>query len=181
MARRLLSFPSAVALRGAQEGQKAMERNRGRRGESGFSISEMLVVVAIVGLATVIAIPLVSEQVRAAKARSAADQLAVDLKAARMIAVSKRATLNFTIHPDPGNYYEYAGTDGTTRRITLPLGVRIVTPSSTSTIAFQPNGALSSAFTTQIETTIDDDEAERWTITTSVLGVSTSARCRVAS
>ena len=79
----------------------------GMRGARGFSLSEMLVVVAIVGLAVAIAIPLTSEQVRLAKVRSAADEFAIHLKAARMIAVTKRQDVVFTILPDPVNAYTY--------------------------------------------------------------------------
>lgn len=154
-----------------------MNERRGR--QSGFSLSEMLVVLAIAGLGIAIAIPLVAEQVRQAKVRGAADQIAVDLKAARMIAVSKRATINVTFATDPVNTYQLPRTDGSLRTMPMPSGVRIV--SSTSPISFLPNGSVAAPATTVLEASLTGGVIERWTIDTSLLGVSKTTRARVNS
>jgi prepilin-type N-terminal cleavage/methylation domain-containing protein len=147
----------------------------------GFSLPELLVVLAILGLAIVVGIPLVSEQVRLAKIRGSADQFAIDLKAARMISVSKRAAVNMDVYPTPANRYQYPGTNGLPRSIQLPSGVRIITPTSTTTFAFQPNGSLASAATVVFEADVSSGVKERWTITTSVLGISSTTHQRVSS
>mgnify|MGYP001765424188 CR=1 FL=1 len=162
-----------------------MKTETGVRGSRGFSLSEMLVVVAIVGLAVAIAIPVTSEQVRLAKVRAAADEFAIHLKAARMIAVTTRATaddpLEFVVVPDPTNTYRYPAVNGQDRTYRLPSGVRIVSPTAETTIAFRGDGSLAAANTTVLEAMISGDERERFTVTTSILGVSTVSRARVRS
>ncbi len=150
-----------------------------RRGEGGFSLSELLVVIAIIGLAVAIAVPLVAEQVRQAACRGAADQLVGDLKAARMCAVAKRPTggLPLTIFPEPANAYEYTDGRGKLRRIQLPSGVKIV--SSTTPITFRIDGSLASAATTVLEATLTGGTTDRWTVTTSVLGMPSVVHQRV--
>lgn len=161
----------------------ATDSSRGKppRPARGFSLPELLVVLAIMGLALTVAVPLVAEQIRLAAIRGAADQFTVDLKAARMIAVSKRAPVDVTVATSPANSYQYVRTDGTLRVITMPSQVSIV--SSTSPIQFLPTGGLSSTTpaTTVIEAALPGGGVERWTVTTSILGVAKSVRQRVSS
>src|SRR5262245_13774928 len=91
----------------------------------GFSLTEILIVVAIIGLAIAITVPLVAENVSQARIRAAADQFSVDLRAARMIAVSKRATpyLDVSVQPDPVNRYTFVNGRGETRVVQMPTGV----------------------------------------------------------
>ena len=67
-----------------------LKRKEGRPAERGFSVGELLVVVAVIGLIVAIGIPIVSEQIRSAKIRGAADQYAMSLKAVRLISVGGR-------------------------------------------------------------------------------------------
>ena len=101
------------------------------RSQKGFSVGELLVVVAVLGLIVAIGIPLVSEQIRTAKIRGAADQFSMALKAVRMIAVSKR----------------------------------------TNPITFNFNGSVDAQATTVFEANLSAGAVERWTITTSLMGV----------
>ncbi len=141
------------------------ESMRLRQEARGYSIAELLVVLAIIGIAVAVGIPLANEQVRAAKARSAADQLSMDIKAARMIAVSTRsAGLDMVVMPQPDNYYEYPDNKGNTRHIDMPKGVRIT--SSDSPITFRLNGSLDAAATTIIEIDLTVGVIERWTVST---------------
>jgi prepilin-type N-terminal cleavage/methylation domain-containing protein len=154
-------------------GSKKMRQKRG------FTIAELLVVLAIIGIAVAVGIPLANEQVRQAKVRAAADQLAMDIKAARMIAVSTRDVLDLVVMPQPDNYYEYTDNQGKLRHIDMPTGVRIT--SSDSPITFRLNGSLDAATTTVIEIDLTVGVIERWTISTNILGVSTTQRERVSS
>jgi prepilin-type N-terminal cleavage/methylation domain-containing protein len=156
----------------------AHNRTRPRfRDARGFSLSELLTVVAIAGLVVAVSVPLVAQNVRQAKIRGAADQFTMSLRAARMIAVSKRATVGVTVADDPVNSYSFPDTRGTTRTVAMPDGVRIV--SSDSPIAFTPNGSLSASTTTVLEADLTDGAMERWTVTTSVLGTPSVSRERI--
>ena len=142
-------------------------------------MAELLVVMAILGIAVSIGIPLVNQQIRMAKIRGAADQLAMDIKAARMIAVSTRADVDLTIAAQPSNYYEYTDNQGKTRRIEMPEGVRIT--SSDSTMTFHLNGSLDNPETTVLEIELSGSMTERWTIETTILGVSKTDWERISS
>lgn len=149
------------------------------KGSAGFTFSELLIVVALIGIAVAISVPLVAEQVRQARIKGVGDQLAMDLKAARMIAVSKRSPVNFTVATHPSNYYEYTDAHGRQRKIMMPVGVRIT--SSTNPIVFQVNGALNAAATTVLEVPASGNVVFRTTVDTSLMGVSTITRERVTN
>ena len=136
----------------------------------GYSLAELLIVLAIIGVTVAVAVPLVADNMRSAKVRAAADQLAMDMRAARMIAVSKRATVPLTINADPTNTYAYTDARGVLRLITMPRGVRITSANPTS-VSFLPNGSLSSASTAVLEVSLGSSAVERWTVTTNTLGV----------
>ena len=153
--------------------------NRYSRASRGVSMSELLVVMAIIGIAVAIGVPLVNQQIRMAKIRGAADQLAMDIKAARMIAVSTRADVPMTINTSPSNFYEYDDNKGNTRRIEMPEGVRIT--SSDSPLTFHLNGSLDAPATTILEIELSGTLTERWTISTTILGVSKTDFERISS
>ena len=150
--------------------------DEGGSAAGGFSLPELLIVIAIIGLTLVIGIPLVADQMKAASVRGAADQFTTDLRAARMIAVSKRITNNFVINTST-NSYSYTNRDGTTRQIKMPKGVAITSASST-TIPFKSDGSVATAATTVIEIPVGN-AIERWTIDLSTLGVPKRTRQRV--
>lgn len=141
------------------------------QGSRGFSLPELLVALAIAGLLIAIAVPLVADTMRSAKVRSAADQMANDLRAARMIAVSKRVNVPFTVNTDPTNTYSYTDAHGVVRTVNMPLGVSIAS-ATPATVTFQANGALSSAASTVVQVALGSGVTERWTVSTNTLGVS---------
>jgi prepilin-type N-terminal cleavage/methylation domain-containing protein len=153
------------------------------RARSGFTLPELLIVVAILGLAIAVSVPIVAEAVNQARVRTAADQFAVDLKAARMIAVTKRATpyLDVSVQPDPINVYSYVNGRGENRTVELPPGVRIVSPSSAYTVRFQRDGSVSGGGTTTVlRVHLSGGDQEEWRVITNALGVTRTTRTRVA-
>ena len=151
--------------------------DRRARRQRGVSLAELLAVVALIGLVIAVGVPLVSEQVRQAEIRGAADQYAMTLKAARMLAVSKRAAQSVTVSTDPTNEYSYVNTRDETISIAMPEGVRIA--SSTNPITFQVNGSIAAAATTVIEADLNAGVTERWTVSTGIGGVPTVTRERI--
>jgi len=152
--------------------------------QRGFSLTEILVVVAIMGLAIAITVPLVAENVNQARIRSAADQFSVDLRAARMIAVSKRATpyLDVSVQPDPVNRYTYVNGRGETRVVQLPTGVRIITPNADYTIRYQRDGSVTGGgHTTVLRVLLSAGAEEEWRVITNAMGVTRTTRTRISS
>lgn len=133
--------------------------------------------MALVAIAIAVGIPLVNEQVRIAEARSAADNLAVHLRAARMISVTKHKTITFSVKPDPDNYFEYEGTDGRRRRIEMPERVRIA-PSSDRSLSFKQNGSAELACSIVLESRVSG-ATERWTANVSTMGIASLVHERV--
>ncbi len=147
-----------------------------RRWEAGFSLAEMLAVLALIGIVLAIGMPLVNEQLRIAEVRSAADEMAVHLRAARMIAVSHHKDIVFTVSEDPTNSYSYEGTNGETRTITMPGRVKIATGSAAS-ITFRSNGSVAAAGTVTIQSAVSS-ATETWTLTVNILGLATVSHAR---
>jgi len=152
-----------------------------RRSQSGFSLAELLIVVAMIGLTVGIAIPLVNEQLRIAEVRSAADQMAVHLRAARMIAVSHHKDIVVTVNAENAsiapNTLSYEGTNGDTRTIQMPGLVKIKT-SSTASITFHSDGSSDASSTVTTESVVSN-ATERWVLTVNILGLVTVAHTRV--
>jgi type II secretory pathway pseudopilin PulG len=150
-----------------------MPRVHRSQGSRGFSFPEALVVISLIGMALVVVIPAVGERLRSAKVRTSADQFTMTLRAARMISVAERRPVEVRLVPaGSGNYYEYVGSDGENRRITLPLGAEIH-PASASSIEFKPNGSIgNSSRTVYIETRVAAG-IERWAVHTNIVGVTT--------
>jgi prepilin-type N-terminal cleavage/methylation domain-containing protein len=117
----------------------------GRLGRGGFSITEMLVVVALMGIIAALAAPRFANFVSVWRTRGAVDQLAADLAYTRMAAVraGRTASLRFT-----GATYMVTLDNGATpfdtlRTMSFTREYPGVTVSSSSTrIAFDSRGVL---------------------------------------
>lgn len=153
---------------------------RGRNIASGFSAAELLIVIAIVGLIVAVAVPLASNQVKTSRARSAADGLGVDLRAARMLAVTRQQDWPIVFEIDPVNAYTYTGNDGKPHRTVLPQGVRILNTTTPTTITFRPNGSIAAQATTVVEIALSGSSTakETYTIVTSTVGVPKTTKTR---
>jgi prepilin-type N-terminal cleavage/methylation domain-containing protein len=148
--------------------------------KNGFSLVEMLIVIAFIAIAVGIGIPLVNEQVRIAEIRGAADEIAVHLRAARMLAVSQRRDVTVTVSADPTNTISYTTAVVPTtvsRTMQLPGKVRIMSGSATS-IVFHSDGSTGTASTVTTESTVST-KLERWTLNVNIMGMVSVAHTRV--
>jgi prepilin-type N-terminal cleavage/methylation domain-containing protein len=143
----------------------------------GFSLPELLAVVALLGIAIAIGIPIVNEQVRIAEVRAAADELALHLRAARMIAVTQRRTIEFTVNVDPDNSFSYLGNDGKLKTFSTPERVKISDASDRS-ILFKRNGSVDASSSVILESVVSGAR-ERWTATVNTMGLATLVHERV--
>jgi len=147
------------------------------RAQSGFSLPELLVVLAIIGAFVVMAIPLVNEQIRIAELRAVSDELAGHLRAARMIAVSHHKDIVVTVSADPTNTLSYSDTNNQTRTITMPGKVKIKTGSAVS-ITFHSDGSSGAASTITTESAVST-ATERWILTVNTVGMVSVSHVRV--
>ena len=147
------------------------------RAEAGFSLAELLVVLAIIGAVIAMGIPLVNEQLRIAEVRAVADEMAVHLRAARMIAVSHHKDIVVTVSVDPANSLSYEGTNGETRTITMPGRVKIKSGSAVS-ITFHSDGSSGASSTVTAESAVSS-VTERWTLTVNTVGMVSVAHARI--
>jgi len=149
-------------------------------GSPGFSVSEALVVIALMGIFVLFGGPAMADAYRAYKVRSVADVLSTDLRAMRYAAVATRASRSMTVntqgHPSAPNQYTFvnAKADSVTRPV--ESGVNIEDASDTS-ITFTMTGGTgsSSSLTLLVSMDINSDRGDRYTIDVSPTGTVTTS------
>jgi len=145
--------------------------------DAGFSLPELLAVLAMIAIALGIGIPLVNEQVRIAEIRAAADDLALHLRAARMMSVTQHRTVKFQVFVDPNNYFKYEKFEDKWKEVVLPSRIRIVAASDPE-IRFKQNGSVEVASSIVLESTVSGAR-ERWTASVNAVGLTTLSHERV--
>ena len=149
------------------------EARTGRTAEAGFSIVEMLVVLAIMAIFITFAGPAFTESYRAYKVRSATQELSVAIRAVRQVAVSTRTPSNLLVNTTAGTY-SWTDAKGKTRTWDLPVGVAFVS-ANPSTITFVTNGTVSTGSASIVlQGTVNGSRADRWTLNLNTVGQVTS-------
>jgi prepilin-type N-terminal cleavage/methylation domain-containing protein len=181
VAHRLLD--QTVVNSGTWSGDEAMiEKPRPGAGDGkaqGYSLPELLIVIALIGIFVVFGGPALSSAFRSYKVRSAANNLTTDIRALRYIAVAERATRTMTVnrtdHATAPNRYSYVNSRGQT--VTVRLQDVDIETGSDGTIAFNSKGATGVAGNLQVivSTRIDDTRGDRYTITVRPSGTVASA------
>jgi prepilin-type N-terminal cleavage/methylation domain-containing protein len=95
--------------------------DRGGARERGVSFPELMVVIALLGLAVAVTVPIVAGRIHELRLRSAADRFVMALRAQRMMAVTSGKPTAVIVHgegppsgavPDPHNSYAFADRQG---------------------------------------------------------------------
>lgn len=141
---------------------------RTRPDSRGFSLAEILVVLAILALAVAVSVPLVWHQIARVRVHTAELQFAADLKVARMIAVSTRKHVIVQVNVDPVNEYTVPGRRGDERHVQLPDGIEI--RSAPASIEFRPDGSVRAGAEILLVADAIDGTVEQWTLKIGVLG-----------
>lgn len=110
----------------------------------GYSLPEMLAVVAIIGIIALAAVPAFGSFVRSYKARSAADEMLAALRGARQMAISMRQNITVTFTPgSPGSYSYFHPIRGQNVTVQLPDWITTTTnPTGSFAPEFRPNGSI---------------------------------------
>jgi type IV fimbrial biogenesis protein FimT len=159
--------------------QRARPQIRIVRGESGYSLTEMLVVLALAALLITFVGPAFSESYRAYKVRSATTELSDTLRAVRQVAVSTRTPSSLTIDTTAGTY-SWTDSKGRARSVGLTPAVHFIS-ASPATITFVTDGTVSTgAATVVLQNTINGQTADRWTLDLNTVGRITATKTTVA-
>ena len=147
---------------------------------AGFSLSELLTVIALMGLFILFGGPAMADAFRAYKVRSAADILATDVRALRYAAVAGRTSLTMTLnnqgHATAPNQYTFTNTKGDTVTRRIEYGVNLES-SSVASITFSPMGStgVSSTQTLVVSMGVNGTRGDRYTIAVSPSGTVSTA------
>ena len=103
-----------------------MQRRTGLQGQRGYSLAEMIVVVAIIGIFSLVAVPQFMKMNQGMKVKASMRQFATDIRAARQRAITRNRRHAITIttgaNPSSGIRGQYEiwerGDDGTWSRVT---------------------------------------------------------------
>ncbi|HKQ98558.1 MAG TPA: prepilin-type N-terminal cleavage/methylation domain-containing protein [Candidatus Polarisedimenticolia bacterium] len=153
---------------------------RPRTREHGFSIPELLAVMALMALLILFGGPAMADGFRSYKVRSAADILTTDVRALRYSAVATRASLTMTLnnqsHATAPNQYTYTNSKGVTIVRPIENGVNLETGSAAS-ITFGTTGStgLTSSQTLIVSMGINATRGDRYTISISPSGTVSTA------
>src|SRR5262245_41904854 len=146
--------------------------------ERGYSFAELLIVIALIGLFVLFGGPAMADGFRAYKVRSAANNLAIDLRAQRYNAVANRAPFTMTINNSANaspNQYSYNSYKW------LPIVVRLDTANiettSAASITFNINGSTGATGnqTVSVSGYINGSRNDRYTITITPSGTISTA------
>ncbi len=149
------------------------------RGAPGFSLPELLTVIALMALFILFGGPAVSEAYRAYKVRAAADGLVTDIRALRYNAVANRAPATMTINNQTNalpNQYSFVNSKGVSVTVRFETGVNIETTSA-STLTFGINGGTGVAGNTSLVLScmVNGSRSDRYTLTVTPTGTVSSA------
>ena len=143
------------------------------RGTRGFSVSELLTVVALMSLMVLFAGPAIADAYKGYQARSAANNLVTNLRALRYNAVSQRAPQTITIHDEAdttlANHYVFTNLKG--QVVTIGIGPATIDAAAPASITFNINGSTGTgAQSIIIERDINTGRGDRYTITVTPSG-----------
>ena len=127
------------------------------RNQSGFSLGELLVIVAVIGVVSILATPAFISYSQAARLKGGAQELATILNQGRQLAISRNTTtcvrhsgnkIRFRINGCAGTVWTGSGTDAS-GWFTLTEGVRIT--AATADVTFTHLGTASTAGTFTVQ------------------------------
>jgi len=129
-----------------------------KKTEKGFSLIELLIVLAIAGVIMLIGLPALVSQMSHVRLKRSARDVATELNYARMNAITKNTkyrvafTLNTDPTPDVMSMFVYSsgswGADTTRASRDIEAAIDITSPGSSFSVYFFPNGVSSSSDST---------------------------------
>lgn len=148
-----------------------------RTGQAGYSLSELLVVIAMIALIVLFGGPALGSAFKSYKLRTAADGLTTSLRALRYTAVAERAPHTMTINDEaatPANQYSYVNKLG--KNILVTFDGVVIESASPAGITFGIDGGSGSGSNLDVllSMVVSSDRGERYTITVTPSGTVTA-------
>jgi prepilin-type N-terminal cleavage/methylation domain-containing protein len=109
--------------------------------QGGFTLIEVLLVVALIGMVMLFVLPAFGNFNRAWRVRTAADEMLTRIRGVRQMAITKHQEIPVTF--TPGTYSYNDPIKATTVSVTMPEGITMVTfPGTSYTPTFKINGSI---------------------------------------
>ena len=156
--------------------RKAPETGR----ENGYSLSELLIVIALMGLMILFSGPAIADSFRAYQVRASANEVTTILRALRYNAVTNRVARTLTINDENDgtnpNSYSYINHKGDPVLVRLHAGVALEGASVSSiTIGLDGGTGQTSTQTVLVSRVINGDRGDRYTVSVTPTGTVSSA------
>ncbi len=148
-----------------------LRRHRDRRGEAGFSLIELSIVLVLLGLIVAMGMPALQDWLERYRVRTAAQTLASDMQLQRMRAVSRNTAHTIVFDAAAGTYLLWEGdpvnglnTQLVPQPIGLPFGVSFTDPiddpieltwsGNVDVAVFHPDGSMNDRLAQDDEITL---------------------------
>jgi prepilin-type N-terminal cleavage/methylation domain-containing protein len=142
------------------------------RRQKGFSLIELLMVLAIMGIAMAIALPALGQYMRSYSARVGTDEFVSRMRLVRHLAIARHQPVSITVNAKDYSVPDWGAPDiatAPTRDFELPGAVSVV--SGTGTLTFRSDGTCSSGATTvRLEIQMNGETTARYDVSVSTAG-----------
>jgi prepilin-type N-terminal cleavage/methylation domain-containing protein len=151
--------------------------------QKGYSLVELLMVLAILGIALAIALPALGIYMRSYSARVGTDEFVSRMRLVRHLAIARHQPVSITVNADDYSVPDWNDADiatADTRDFELPGGVSVV--SGTGTMTFRSDGTCSTGATTvRLEIAMNGEITARYDVAVSAAGKIKTTYTKVTS
>ena len=123
-------------------------RNAAGRTDTGFSLAEILVVVAIIGVIVLAMLPAFGNFQRSWRTRSQADDMLAKIRGVRQMAITMRQELTITFTPATASFTYYHPIKKVNETVAMQRNITMTAnPTSSFAPVFRTNGSIVNAST----------------------------------
>jgi general secretion pathway protein H len=151
--------------------------------QKGYSLVELLMVLAILGIALAITLPALGTYMRSYSARVGTDEFVSRMRLVRHLAIARHQPVSITVNAEDYSVPDWNDADiatADTRDFELPGGVSVV--SGTGTVTFRSDGTCTTGATTvRLEIAMNGEITARYDVAVSAAGKIKTTYTKVTS